>query len=79
VPKLIVPGITVSCPGLVPVPDSSTLSVGSEAFDVNVSVPLDVPLNVATNATVSVRLCPAARVSGAAKPLRPNPLPVTVA
>ena len=78
-PKLIVPGVTVSCPGLVPVPDSSTLRVGSEAFDVNVSVPLDVPLKVGTKATVSVRLWPAARISGAAKPLRANPLPVTVA
>ena len=78
-PKPIVPGVTVSCPGLVPVPDSSTLRVESEAFDVNVSVPLDVPLEVGTKATVSVRLCPAARVSEAAKPLRPNPLPVTVA
>ena len=78
-PKLIDPGEIVSCPGFVPVPDSDTLKVGSEAFDVKVSAPLDVPLKVGAKATVSVMLCPAARVSGAVKPLRPNAVPVTVA
>lgn len=78
-PKLIDPGEMVSCPGLVPVPDSDTLRVGSEAFDVKASDPLDVPPKVGAKATVSVMLCPAARVSGAAKPLKPNPVPVTVA
>ena len=78
-PKLIDPGAMVSCPGLVPVPDSNTLRVGSEAFDVRVSAPLDVPLKVGAKATVKVMLCPAARVSGAVRPLRPNPVPVTVA
>jgi hypothetical protein len=79
VPKLIVPGETVSCPGLVPEPDSNTLRVESDAVDVNVSAPLDNPLAVGAKATVSVRLCPASSVSGAVKPPKLNPLPVAVA
>ena len=78
VPKLMLPGETISCPGLAPVPDSATLIVGSEAFDVNVRLPLDVPLEVGAKATLRVKLCPGVRLSGAVKPLRLNPAPVTV-
>jgi hypothetical protein len=42
-PKLTDPGETDSCPGLVPVADSDTLTFALEALDVSVSVPLAAP------------------------------------
>ena len=45
-PKLIDPGETVSCPRLMPVPDSDTLTLVLEALDANVSAPVAVPVEV---------------------------------
>ena len=79
VPKLIEPGETANCPGLVPFPDSATLRLASEASDANVTAPLTVPTTAGAKTRVRVRLCPGGRVSGEINPLRPKPAPVTVA
>ena len=77
-PKLIDPGETLNCPALVPVPDSDTLRLGSEASDTTLSDPLAVPLSVGANATENVMLCPDDRVCGATNPLKVNPFPLAV-
>ena len=75
-PKLIDPGETLNCPALVPVPDSDTLRLGSEASDMTLSDPLAVPLSVGEKATENVTLCPGDSVSGATNPLKLNPVPL---
>jgi hypothetical protein len=49
-------GETATCPTLVPFPDSDTVTAGSDAVDVTVSVPLLVPAAVGVNATVRLTL-----------------------
>jgi hypothetical protein len=78
-PKLIDPGETLSCPGLMPLPDSDTLRLALEALDASVSVPLALPADFGAKETESVRLCPAARVCGTVMLPRLNPVPITVA
>lgn len=52
-PKLSELGLALSCPAVAaPVPDSETVRVGFEAFDVTVTVPLAVPVEVGANFTV---------------------------
>lgn len=49
-PKLSDVGLALSWPGVaVPVPDSEIVSVGFEAFDVTVTVPLALPVEVGAN------------------------------
>jgi len=52
--------------------------LGSLAVEERLSVPLAVPVEFGVNPTLSVRLCPAARVC-ALKPLSVNPVPLTAA
>ena len=78
-PKLSDVGLELSCPAVAaPVPDREMVSVGFEALDVSVTVPLAVPVEVGANFTVKVVLCPAPRVSEELMPLRVNPVPLMV-
>jgi hypothetical protein len=75
-PTAIVLGETPSWPVVVvPVPDKATFSVGFEAFDVSVSVPVALPAAVGVKVTLMVAFVPGPSVSGAAIPLWVNALP----
>ena len=78
-PNEIEAGDSAICPKLVPLPDSETVTEGSDAFDVTASVPLMVPVAVGVNATASVKLWPGAKATGSAIAPKANPLPVTPA
>ncbi len=54
------------------------VSVGSEAFEVTVTVPLALPVTVGANVTVNPVLCPAAKVKDELMPLRVKPAPLMV-
>ena len=76
-PRPSVLGVTVSCPAAaVPVPDSGIVSVGLEAFEVMVTLPLALVADCGANVTVKFALCPAVSVSGAVIPLKLNPVPL---
>jgi hypothetical protein len=62
-----------------PVPDIGTVSVGFEASDVMVTLPLALPVLVGANFTVRDVLCPAVSVSGVVIPLNVNPAPLIAA
>jgi len=62
-PKLIDPGVTASVPVVVvPPPLSETFSVGSDPFEVSVSVVLLVPDVIGEKVTDRFALAPAARL-----------------
>jgi len=70
-------GETVSWPvAATPVPDRAIVSVGLEAFEVTVTVPVAAAAVVGANVTLKLALWPAAKVTGAVIPLRVNPVPV---
>jgi len=75
-PKLRLAGLDSRSPGKIPVPDKAILSVGLEAFDVIVTVPLALPADVGVKVTLKVALCPAASVRGVLIPLRLYPVPL---
>jgi hypothetical protein len=76
-PKLRLVGLAPSAPGETPVPERGIVSVGFDAFEVSVTLPLALPADDGLNDTLKVALCPAVSVSGAVIPLRPNPVPLT--
>jgi hypothetical protein len=77
-PRPSVVGLTVSCPAAaVPVPDRGIVSVGLEAFEVIVTLPLALVAVCGVNVTVKLALCPAVRVTGAVIPVRLKPVPLT--
>lgn len=78
-PKFWLAGDAANCPGVVPVPDSATVSDGFEAFDVKVRFPLALPDAVGENTTEKVTLCPAARFVGNDRPLTENAAEVELA
>jgi hypothetical protein len=80
-PTAIVPGLTVSCPAAaaVPVPESGMVSVGFEAFEVIVTLPVKLVAVLGANLTLKVVLAPAARLTGVVIPLSVNPVPLIVA
>jgi hypothetical protein len=53
--------------------------LGFEAFEVTVTVPLNVPADVGANVTVNDVLCPGANVTGGVIPEMLNPVPAAVA
>jgi hypothetical protein len=71
--------VVLSCPGVVPVPDSGIARVGLEPSDVRDTVPVALPLTSGANATPNVNLWAGARVSGTVKPLTLKPAPVVLA
>jgi len=78
-PKLRLAGLALSFPCATPVPDTATVSVGSDALLLTVTLPLEVPAACGVNVTLNVALCPLVSVSGKPKPLILKSLPATVA
>jgi hypothetical protein len=75
-PKLRLLGLDPSAPAAIPIPDSGTVRVGFEAFEVTVTFPLAAPSDVGLNETLKLALCPAASVTGAVVPLKLKPVPL---
>lgn len=74
-PSERVEGETVSCPAvLVPVPDKEIVSVGLDAFDVTVRIPVALPAAVGVNVMLMVAFVPGPSVSGRVDILTPNAL-----
>jgi len=72
-----VAGFAVSVPaaGATAVPLNGICRLGFDAFDVTVTVPLNVPVEVGAKVTVNVVLCPAVNVTGGVIPEMLNPVP----
>jgi hypothetical protein len=68
-------GDAVRVAGVTAVPVSGMAKLGFEAFEVTVTVPVNVPEDVGANFTVKVVLCPAVRVTGGVIPEMLNPVP----
>jgi hypothetical protein len=86
VPTATLPGIVTVAGFAVSVPAAATAvpvkgidKLGFEAFEVTVTVPLNVPADVGANVTVKDVLCPAVSVTGGVIPEMLNPLPAAVA
>jgi len=75
-PKLRSVGLELSAPGASPVPESGTVNVGFDAFEVIVTLPLTAPADVGANETLKVALCPDVSVTGVVTPLTLNPVPL---
>jgi hypothetical protein len=76
-PTPTVAGVAVNCPTTVaPLPDNGIVKVGFDAFEVIVRLPLTVFVDSGANETLKVALCPTAKSSGAAIPLKLNPDPL---
>jgi len=76
-PKLRLAGLAPSVPGVTPVPDNGMVSVGFDALDVMVALPMALPADDGANETLKVALCPAVSVTGVVIPLKLNPEPLT--
>lgn len=68
-PKAALVGLEARVPGPTPVPPSGIVSVGLEAFEVMVSVPIAVPTVVGAKVTVKFVLLEALIVNGVVSPL----------
>lgn len=79
-PSARVVGATVSCPAAppVPVPESGTTKVESDASEMIVTFPFTAPADAGVNATLKVLLCPGVNVTGTVIPLTLNPAPLAV-
>lgn len=79
-PSASVVGATVSCPAAppVPVPESGTTNVESDASEIMVTSPFTAPADAGLNETVKVLLCPGVNVTGMVIPLTLNPAPLAV-
>jgi hypothetical protein len=79
-PSARVVGATVSCPATppVPVPESGTTKVESDASEIIITLPFTVPADVGLNETLKVLLCPGVKVTGTVIPLTLNPAPLAV-
>ena len=75
-PKVRVVGFDPRAPGATPVPDNGMVTVGLEAFEVTVTLPLALPADCGVNATVKVALCPDVSVTGAVIPVKLYPVPL---
>jgi len=76
-PKLRLAGLAPSVPGVTPVPDKGMVSVGLEALDVIVTLPMALPADEGANETLKVALWPGVKVTGVVIPLKLKPLPLT--
>jgi hypothetical protein len=72
-------GFAVNVPCVTPVPESGMLKFESEAVEVMLALPLELPADCGAKVTEKVVLWPAPSVRGKVKPLRLKPVPVTVA
>jgi hypothetical protein len=55
-PNALLAGLLVSCPAVTPVPESEIVSVGVDAFEVSVTVPVALPAVCGANVTVKLVL-----------------------
>jgi hypothetical protein len=78
-PKLRLVGFAASVPGATPVPESAMLSVGLDASEMIVIVPVALPLDCGANVRVNEVLWLGLSVNGVAIPLSSNPVPLTEA
>jgi len=78
-PKDRLDGLTARVPAAVPVPDTGTVRVGSEASLVIMRLALLLLADCGANTTLNEVLLPAPRVIGRLSPLKLNPDPETVA
>ena len=76
-PRLV--GVDVSCPGVMPIPVSGTLSVEFAALEVMAKLPVTPPPAVGENFVLKLTLWPAVSVVGKLKPVMLNPEPVVLA
>jgi len=76
-PKLRLLGLT-DCPLAAPVPESGIFKLGSEASEAIVRFPLRLAADCGVKVTLKVKLCPELSVAGRERPLRLNPVPVSV-
>jgi hypothetical protein len=86
VPTTTLPGIVTVVGFAVSVPAAATAvpvsgidKLGFEAFDVTVTVPLNVPVDVGAKVTVNDVLCPGVNVTGGVIPVMLKPVPAAVA
>lgn len=75
-PKARLVGFDPSAPEVKPVPVNGMFSVGFDAVEVIVTLPLIAPTVVGVNKTLKVALCPAARLTGTLIPLKLKPVPL---
>lgn len=75
--KPMLVGFDPNTPGATPVPDSGMFSVGLDAFEMMVTLPLTLPADTGVNVTVKLALCPPVSVTGAVIPLKLKPAPLT--
>jgi len=78
-PRLALPGVTVKLPAACPTPASGIGKLGSAALEAMRMSPLVWPLVFGAKVTVNVMLAPGLKLRGGLRPLKPNPLPVTLA
>jgi hypothetical protein len=71
--------VSVPCATATAVPVKGIARLGFEAFEVTVTVPLNVPADVGANFTVNDVLCPGVNVTGVLIPEMLNPVPAAVA
>lgn len=71
-PKFKAVGVSVNCPGVLPLPLSATFSCGLEASERTVRFPVIEPAMLGVKTTPKVRLCPAPKLAGRDKPLAVN-------
>ena len=63
----------------IPVPVNATVRFGFDPLELRERFPLTLPLDCGVKLTVKVVLWPALRFMGRLRPVRPNPVPATVA
>jgi len=73
--KVRLAGDGVRTAGATAVPVNGIDKLGFEAFEVTVTVPLNVPADVGANFTVNEALCPGVNVTGGVIPERLKPVP----
>jgi hypothetical protein len=71
-PKFKAVGVSVNCPGVLPLPDSATFSCGFEASERIESFPVIEPVTLGVKTTPNVTLLPAPKVDGRDKLLAVN-------
>ena len=72
-------GVSLTCPGVTPVPLRGSVTSPCAPVVANVTLPLKLPLLVGAKVTVAEVLFPACRVKGSVMLLMVNPAPLKVA
>jgi hypothetical protein len=73
--KVRLVGDAVKVAAATAVPLKGIARLGLEAFEVTVTVPLELPADVGAKITLNVVLCPGVNVTGGVKPKTLNPVP----